>query len=474
MLMKLSGLVTVKHFTVDWHYYTYLALYSFFLVPYYLLLAGVNFSFFVWSAPIRSSEPSIVDINPTASTDLTFGYAEYITAMKNIDAFSIFLALVPYIMLCGTLVFIAVIVIQNLTLHRRIIKLCHITQDPNILRMLAQCRTEMEIKFDVPVYMSSYATTPFVCGIFRPCIVLPDIQFHSDELWYVFLHELTHLKRHDPWLKCFIIFINGLHWFNPLAYMARRDIDRYSELTCDRRVVRPLDDVQRRRYCELMLNVLWNLADHNTRLYSAFSDKRKNLERRVTMILKFNQPIKRKTHIFAVVLSAAFIILGTVTGGALAAPLAEVAPVNEPSSLPQATAILVEDGVPSPALATANADAPYAFEGEDYSVIRPLVANITDSLTLDGTKSKTYSFNMNNWLGTPHNAFNVKISNVSIGAKYTLIISYDGNELVNEQFTGATTWTVSNASKDQAWKVSIINDTQNQMTCEVAITSYIK
>lgn len=81
---------------------------------------------------------------------------------------------------------------------------------------------------------------------------------------------------------------------------------------------------------------------------------------------------------------------------------------------------------------------------------------------------------MNNGFGTPHNAFNVRITNVSVNSKYTVSITYDGVELWNKQYTGSAAIDVWNCSKDQKWAVLIINDSSQTMSCDVAITSFIE
>lgn len=77
-------------------------------------------------------------------------------------------------------------------------------------------------------------------------------------------------------------------------------------------------------------------------------------------------------------------------------------------------------------------------------------------------------------LGTPHNAFNVKISNVSVNAKYTVSITYDGYEMINKQCTDDYSVGIINCSESQKWIVLIINDSSQNMSCDYAITSFIR
>lgn len=81
---------------------------------------------------------------------------------------------------------------------------------------------------------------------------------------------------------------------------------------------------------------------------------------------------------------------------------------------------------------------PMAIELDDSAGnMNSRIANETGTnVTIKGGESLKFTFTMSNGflgLGTPHNAFNVKISNVSVNAKYTVSITYDGYEMINKQ-----------------------------------------
>lgn len=73
-----------------------------------------------------------------------------------------------------------------------------------------------------------------------------------------------------------------------------------------------MNSTERRRYCKLLLNVLWNVADQKVKLYSAFSDKRNDLERRIRMILKHDGSKKKKSvRMLAVTMTLSMALIGT-------------------------------------------------------------------------------------------------------------------------------------------------------------------
>ena len=70
----------------------------------------------------------------------------------------------------------------------------------------------------------------------RPRLLLPD------ELWArldfsqqnaVLVHELAHLKRGDHWVRWLEALVLGLYWWDPVAWWARRQIEKAEESSCD-------------------------------------------------------------------------------------------------------------------------------------------------------------------------------------------------------------------------------------------------
>ncbi|WP_422446433.1 M56 family metallopeptidase [Thermoanaerobacterium sp. DL9XJH110] len=316
LILKLLSAVTLKYFTAAWHYYTNIAVYMFFLLPYHRWMSWLDLSFI--KMPDKGFQlPSIAGLNPLTALNLAAGGIA-IPRQKSYAGASVYPELLPYLLMAGTLIFMGAILVQNYNLNRRIFRMCRLTDDMQILEVLSRCRQQMGITKQIPVYISPCITTPFLYGIFKPRIVLPDIKLSADELQCVFLHELTHWKRRDALLKYLMLFINAIHWFNPIAYAARFDIDHFCELSCDESVVKSMSNRERRRYCELMLSMLWNVADQNARLFSAFSGRRKKLERRVDIILKDEGSKSKKwVRMVAIAMTLAIVSLGAISAGAM-------------------------------------------------------------------------------------------------------------------------------------------------------------
>ncbi len=56
------------------------------------------------------------------------------------------------------------------------------------------------------------------------------------------LHELAHLRRGDHWVRHFELFVFVLHWWHPVSWWARHELQEAEEECCDAWVVRALPD----------------------------------------------------------------------------------------------------------------------------------------------------------------------------------------------------------------------------------------
>ena len=76
---------------------------------------------------------------------------------------------------------------------------------------LAYCCASMRIKRKVGLKVSPNATTPSVCGLIRPVILVPwnlTSTLGASRMRTVLTHELAHIKRGDLWVNLFISIIH--------------------------------------------------------------------------------------------------------------------------------------------------------------------------------------------------------------------------------------------------------------------------
>ncbi|MCI9156660.1 MAG: M56 family metallopeptidase [Lawsonibacter sp.] len=100
---------------------------------------------------------------------------------------------------------------------------------------------------------------PTLAGLFHPALLLPQGDTTGEELGFSLLHELTHYRRRDIWLKTLALWVNALHWFNPLMWYMVRLVERDTELACDEDALRRLSPDAYAAYGQTILNAVARL-----------------------------------------------------------------------------------------------------------------------------------------------------------------------------------------------------------------------
>jgi len=165
--------------------------------------------------------------------------------------------------------------------------------------------------------ISSYAATPMLIGVFRPVIVLPNIEYTHAQLQSILLHELTHMRRFDIAVKWLSLLACAAHWFNPLIWAARREIDRICELSCDEAVIRNMNAHDMQNYGETLISVASTKKIPLPVLSTTMSAEMRAVKERLIAIMRKRKHTKLAFFTSALIILAA--ILVACTSGAATA-----------------------------------------------------------------------------------------------------------------------------------------------------------
>lgn len=108
--------------------------------------------------------------------------------------------------------------------------------DDSTTKLLEDCCKHMRVRRKIGLKVSANATSPAVCGLFRPVVLVPENlvpSLNSNQLHVVLLHELAHIKRGDLWLNLAQTILQIIHFYNPLLWLANAIIRRAREQAVD-------------------------------------------------------------------------------------------------------------------------------------------------------------------------------------------------------------------------------------------------
>ncbi|WP_139998907.1 M56 family metallopeptidase [Paenibacillus paridis] len=211
----------------------------------------------------------------------------------------------------GGLVFFGIYYLVVTLRFRKQLRFARRINHVEVLSVLKACSEQLGIKRNIPVYEISGFHSPWIYGMLKPKIYLPEdmvVIADSRQLRHVLLHELAHYKRKDLWFNSLWTIAVWLHWFNPLVWLARQKMASDREIACDAVVLEALGERESSSYglTLLMLSRLFSRSSSSRFYLSYFFNNKNETKRRITMITKFKQGSYR--------LSAVAILLILVLG----------------------------------------------------------------------------------------------------------------------------------------------------------------
>jgi len=115
------------------------------------------------------------------------------------------------------------------------------------------------VKIHVPLRVvdPGLKISPCTCGIISPCIFVGEdfLRDCSDtRLELIFLHELTHVRRHDTLLKLMTLAVTSMYVLLPTSKRIRRAVQEDSEFLCDLDVLRRAGKTLRGEYIAVIID----------------------------------------------------------------------------------------------------------------------------------------------------------------------------------------------------------------------------
>ena len=187
---------------------------------------------------------------------------------------------------------------------KRVLIQCGSESGPSerVTRLFNKVKREIKLDRTVKLVLSAQIGEPMAVGMIFPVILLPDqfADWEEENLYYIFKHELIHIKNWDLGFKFIGLIVMAVHWFNPFCILLCRELSDVAELCCDKQVIAGNDESDVRRYGILLIDmaaVNGRNAKHRILLSAKLiGSETKRMKRRI-------KEMKKKEHINRILVS---------------------------------------------------------------------------------------------------------------------------------------------------------------------------
>ncbi|HYH04205.1 MAG TPA: BlaR1 family beta-lactam sensor/signal transducer [Bacillota bacterium] len=195
-----------------------------------------------------------------------------------------------WIWLAGVVLWSLYLVLQN----RRTVKLLknkEPVRDKSVLQLFESCQKTVGIRDKIQLFYTDQVQIPVLYGIFAPMLLLPrniSGQLSSEQLRYIFLHELAHYKRKDPLVNLGMSLLKIIHWFNLVVSFAFYHMRQDREAATDSLALSYLSAKEYRSYGDTIIFFLSNISLLKP-ITLGFLDHKTGIKRRISNIAFYHR-----------------------------------------------------------------------------------------------------------------------------------------------------------------------------------------
>lgn len=247
--------ITAKKFPAKWQYYVWIAVLLSMIIPIYKFIPEREVQK-IQHMTQNNTQIVQIETNDESEIDPEAPTAPPITEREIEVSETVHIKLIDlaaYIWVAGICVFL-IIVIASYVIYILRRRKNSISMEEN--SVLLEAKKELKIRRNIKVRMSPDVGSPMLVGVFFPVVYMPCKEIPHDMMRLVFLHELTHYKRKDLIIKWFALFVNAVHWFNPLLYLLSANLSEACEVSCDMEVTKNMNDEEQKLYMKTILDLV--------------------------------------------------------------------------------------------------------------------------------------------------------------------------------------------------------------------------
>lgn len=154
------------------------------------------------------------------------------------------------------------------------------------------------LKKEISIYENTMISSPMICGVLCPRILIPNKVYSGQEVEMILFHEMSHYKNKDLSWKCFLRNALIFHGINPFQGMILNSLDEWGEICCDLTVSEyAKESFSMKSYYFMILEQISEMQESvniNTKYVAGLFEKKSEIRKRITIIQKQRKGTKMK------------------------------------------------------------------------------------------------------------------------------------------------------------------------------------
>lgn len=164
-------------------------------------------------------------------------------------------------------------------------------KNKEILNLFKISKQQLNISKDITLGVSNEVRSPLTFGLRKTFVVLPanfEEWLSKDDIKHILLHELNHYKYKDIPTNYLMVLFQIIYWFNPLVWIAFKEMRLDREIACDHAVLTSLDDNSYKKYGNTIIHFIdKSPSPQYNKLANQLNGSKKQIKKRIIEIASF-------------------------------------------------------------------------------------------------------------------------------------------------------------------------------------------
>lgn len=186
--------------------------------------------------------------------------------------------------------------------------------DERLIKILENCKRELNIRKDVILVNSKSLKLPAIYGIFKIKILISEeiIALSDKDIYNIFLHELSHYERKDIIFNFVITVLKCAYIFNPIIWLLFEKLKEDIELATDEYALYYKNEEEKAEYIHTLEKIEKFSKDKFFIKELCVVEKKKILNKRIKNIQKINgRDTKKDFRLATIIFAMLFLIFLT-------------------------------------------------------------------------------------------------------------------------------------------------------------------